>query len=88
MTKRRKTINKILSGSADQNIDFNELTHLLHALGFSNRIKGSHHIFFKEDIEEIINLQPKQDNKAKPYQVKQKRNIILKYNLKTGNDEL
>jgi len=45
-------------------------------------------LFFKEDIEEIINLQPKQDNKAKPYQVKQIRNIILKYNLNTEKDEV
>jgi len=27
-------------------------------LGFSERIKGDHHIFYKEGIEEIINLQP------------------------------
>ena len=34
----------------------------------------------KDDVEEIINLQPA-GNKAKPYQVKQVRNIILKYQL-------
>lgn len=88
MTKRSKIINKILSGSADQNIDFVEVTKLLDTLGFQCRVKGSHHIFFREDIEEIINLQPKQDNKAKPYQVKQVRNTILKYKLNTGNDEV
>ena len=32
------------------------------------------------DVEEIINIQPA-GNKAKPYQVKQIRNIILKYKL-------
>lgn len=37
-------------------------------------------MFIKGDIDEILNLQPKQ-NKAKPYQVKQIRNLILKYNL-------
>ncbi len=50
------------------------------ALGFDERISGSHHIFLMTGIEEIVNLQPKQ-NKAKPYQVKQVRNIILKYKL-------
>ena len=44
------------------------------------RIKGSHHIFRKKSIEEKPNLQ-KEGNKAKPYQVKQVRNIILKYKL-------
>lgn len=33
-----------------------------------------------DDVEEIINLQPN-GNKAKPYQVKQVRHIILKYQL-------
>ncbi|MBA7570184.1 hypothetical protein ES708_11932 [subsurface metagenome] len=38
----------------------------------------------KEDIEEIINIQSKK-GLAKPYQVKQVRNIIVKYKL--TNDE-
>ena len=50
-------------------------------MGFKVRIKGSHHIFYKEGIDEIINLQS-QGNKAKPYQVKQVRSLILKYKLK------
>lgn len=40
-------------------------------------------IFRKEGIEEKINLQ-KDKNKAKVYQVKQVRNIILKYKLMEG----
>jgi hypothetical protein len=50
-------------------------------LGFSERIKGSHHIFFKKNISEIINLQSLKSGKAKAYQVKQVRNIIIKYEL-------
>jgi predicted RNA binding protein YcfA (HicA-like mRNA interferase family) len=88
MTKRSKIFTKILSGLADKNIDFIDLTRLLHDLGFDCRIKGSHHIFFKNDIEEIINIQPKQDNKAKPYQVKQIRNLILRYNINTEDNEV
>jgi hypothetical protein len=53
-------------------------------LGFSVRIKGDHHIFYKEGIEEIINLQPLKNGKAKAYQVKQVRTIILKYKLHRG----
>jgi len=58
---------------------------LLRRLGFDERIRGSHHIFTKDGIEEILNLQPKGAN-AKPYQVKQMRNVILKYKL-GGDDE-
>jgi hypothetical protein len=57
-----------------------DLCGLLERLGFSLRIRGDHHIFFREGIEEILNLQPK-GNQAKPYQVKQVRNLIIKYGL-------
>jgi len=56
---------------------------LLKKLGFIERIKGDHHIFTREDIEEILNIQPK-DGKGKPYQVKQVRDIILKYQIRIG----
>lgn len=76
----------LLSGQSDSNIEFLDLVNLLEKLGFSYRIKGSHHIFFKNEIEEIINLQPNK-NKTKTYQVKQVRNLILKYNLKIDSNE-
>lgn len=77
---------KILSGLSDRNIDFDDLINLLLKLDFQLRIKGSHHIFTKDGIEEIINLQPK-NNQAKPYQVKQVRDLIVKYALKIDADE-
>jgi predicted RNA binding protein YcfA (HicA-like mRNA interferase family) len=80
MGKYEKLLQKILSGRQDQSIQFSELTSLLISLGFYGRIKGSHHIFFRPDIAEIINLQPI-DNRAKAYQVKQVRDIIIKYKL-------
>jgi hypothetical protein len=73
-------LEKLLRGTADTNISFDGLCHLLEHLGFTQRIRGIHHIFFREGIEEIINLQPKGQN-AKPYQVKQVRNIVTKYKL-------
>ncbi len=85
MSRTEKTREKVLMGSSDANIEFGELCNLLAGLGFSERIKGSHHIFVRNGVEEIINIQPKQ-NKVKPYQVKQVRNIILKYRL-VINDE-
>lgn len=80
MSKREKPIRKILWGNSDSNIDFDDLCYLLIELDFSHRIKGSHHIYYREGIAEIINIQPTA-SKAKAYQVKQVRNIILKYRL-------
>jgi predicted RNA binding protein YcfA (HicA-like mRNA interferase family) len=75
-----KILEKILRGTSDANIPFDGLRRLLQNLGFSERIRGSHHIFFREGVEAILNLQPK-GKKAKPYQVKQVRHVILKYHL-------
>jgi len=74
-------LKNILSGLSDKNIKFSDLRKLILNLDFSERIKGSHHIFFKKNITEIINLQSLKNGKAKAYQVKQVRNIIIKYEL-------
>jgi len=83
MTAKAKIIAKILSGTADKNINFKDLCALLSYLGFEERVKGDHHIFTKDDVDEILNIQPK-GTKAKAYQVKQVRNVILKYRLGGG----
>ena len=80
MGKYERLLTTILSGRSDQSIRFSELTHLLGAMGFNARINGDHHIFYKHGIEEILNLQPK-GSQAKAYQVKQVRNLIIKYQL-------
>lgn len=76
----KKTLEKILRGTSDANIPFRDLRRVLQNLGFGERIRGSHHIFSREGMAEILNLQPK-GNKAKPYQVKQVRHVILKYRM-------
>jgi predicted RNA binding protein YcfA (HicA-like mRNA interferase family) len=81
VAKLDKLLTKILRGASDANIPFEELCQLLCKLGFDKRIRGSHHIFTQDGIEEILNLQPRKDGKAKVYQVKQVREVILKYNL-------
>ncbi len=86
MSKFEKLAQKVLSGSSDRNIDFNDLCSLLESLGFENRIKGSHHIYYKEGVDEIINLQTF-NNKAKAYQVKQVRELLIKYKLIKTKDE-
>jgi len=85
MSRIDKIRDKILFGLSDTNIDFEDLCHLLIILEFSERIKGSHHISTKVGIDEIINIQPI-GSKAKAYQVKQVRNLILKYKLGAGNE--
>jgi predicted RNA binding protein YcfA (HicA-like mRNA interferase family) len=71
---------QVLRGSSDANIRFSELRGLLSRLGFAERIKGSHHIFTREGVAEILNLQPR-NSLAKPYQVKQVRRILIRYKL-------
>jgi len=81
VAKIDKTYERVISGLSDNNIRFTELVTLLKKFGFNLRIKGDHFIFYKRGVEEIINIQPIRD-KAKPYQIKQIRNIIFKYKLK------
>lgn len=66
---RKKILDQVLRGTADANIPFQGVCSLLRALGFDERTKGSHHIFTRDGIPEILNLQPK-GSKAKPYQVR------------------
>lgn len=75
-----KVLQQVLRGTSDANIGFKDLCNLLTRLGFEERTKGSHHIFRMAGIMDKPNLQ-KEGNKAKPYQVRQVRNIILKYGL-------
>ena len=69
VTSFEKTLFQVLRGTSDANIRFGDLRKLLEGLGFEERIRGSHHIFTRDGVEEILNLQPK-GAKAKPYQVK------------------
>ena len=80
MGKLENILVAILRGSSDNNITFSDLRFTLESLGFEVRIKGDHFIHTKPCIAEIINIQPT-GNKAKAYQVKQVRNLILKYKL-------
>lgn len=80
MSKHDKFLKRLMSSQSDADISFDDLCALLDHLGFQVRIRGSHHIFSKDGIAEIINLQPAKA-KVKPYQVKQVRNLLRKYRL-------
>lgn len=71
----------ILSGMQDKNIKFRDLQRLLDVLGFECRIRGDHFIYSYSRYPENINIQPA-GNMAKPYQVKQVRNFLQKYQIR------
>lgn len=80
MSQIEKSLLRVLRGTSDANISFDELCGLLTHMGFQLRVRGSHHMFSKPEVAELINLQRDGGN-AKPYQVKQVRNVIVKYKL-------
>ena len=77
-TGSSKNIARRLRSIGDANIPFDDLRSLLLRLGFEERIRGSHHIYRKEGVEEKINLQ-REGSKAKTYQDRQVRAVIIRY---------
>jgi predicted RNA binding protein YcfA (HicA-like mRNA interferase family) len=75
MSRSAKTLEKLLAGNADANLSFADLCKVLHDLGFTERVKGSHHVFTRDGVAEVVTLQPRA-GKAKPYQVRQVRYLI------------
>ncbi len=82
MASLAKIFDAILRGQSDTNVRFADLQRVLRALGFQFRVKGDHFIYWRSDVEEIINIQPLKGGKAKPYQVKQVRDLVLRYALR------
>ena len=63
------------------NVRFEELCQAAELFGFKFKGgKGSHRIFVREGIKELLNFQDVK-GKAKPYQVRQLIKLIEKYNL-------
>ena len=80
MGKHEKLLGKILRGDSGANIAFDDIRTLLLHIGFEERVRASHHIYRKGGVDEMINIQ-RAGSKAKPYQVKQVREVIIKYQL-------
>jgi len=80
MANPERVLAQVLDGGGNANIRFEDLRRLLRRLGFEERIKGGHHMYFRDDVPEILNLQPKRA-KAKPYQVRQVRDVIIRNRL-------
>ena len=80
MSRQERLLEVLLRGRSDANIRFSRLCRLMRYLGFEERVRGSHHIFDMDGVAEIVCLQTQQGH-AKPYQVKQVRQLICKYTL-------
>ncbi len=78
MSKRDALLRRIMTGNADANVSFDELRNLLLRLGFTERSRGSHHIFVLGAT--LVNIQP-EGRHAKPYQVRQVRSALVNNNL-------
>lgn len=81
MGKHQKLLWRILRGRSDADIGFDDLRNILLRAGFVERVSSSHHNFRKPGVDEKLNLQRGKDGKAKPYQVRQVRNVLLEYKL-------
>jgi len=77
----KKVYDAVISGKSDNNIKYTDFQNLIVNLGFRfTRQNGSHEIYYNAVINERMNIQ-RDGNKAKAYQVRQLRDIILTHNL-------
>ena len=82
--RRQKLLQKIIGGS--KNIRFTEMVYLVEGFGFKlSRTDGSHHIFTRTDIPELVNLQDVK-GQAKPYQIRQFLKLVEKHNLRLEDE--
>jgi hypothetical protein len=80
-----KILQQILSGK--KNIKFTDFIKLVKAFGFVlDRTRGSHHIFKKDGVVELINVQ-NYKGEAKLYQIKQFLEIVERYGLSLGEEK-
>jgi predicted RNA binding protein YcfA (HicA-like mRNA interferase family) len=80
MAGPRRTLEAVKRGGGG--ISFRDLQHLLEKLGFRlNRVSGSHHIYIHPKVPRPVNIQSVGKD-AKPYQVRQVRDIIEQFRLK------
>lgn len=81
---KRRFLKKLLAGS--KNVRFSDMVGLVEGFGFElSRTDGSHHIFTRTGIPELVNLQNVR-GEAKPYQVRQFLRLVERHNLPLENE--
>ena len=78
MTRRDKDLNRILDARYDSNIDFETVVRVLLRLGYTVRVRGSHHSFRKTGVPAAITLVA-HGRQASGYQIRQVRRVILAF---------
>lgn len=79
MAKPSDTLAKITTGRG--RIKFRDFQKLLLGFGFRlDRIRGSHHIYVHAKVTRAFSVQPV-GNEAKPFQVRQLRDMIIEFDL-------
>jgi predicted RNA binding protein YcfA (HicA-like mRNA interferase family) len=86
MSRFDKLLLKLLRGTSDASFAFDDLRYILEKLEFEERVRGSHHIYNREDIPELVNIQ-RHGKDAKPYQVRDVRDLIIRYGMAGEQDE-
>ena len=71
MSKLQKLIEKILEG---RNVSYEEAERLLIQLGFKIRVKGSHHVFFKDNY--LKNVSIKRRSQLLAYQIRELKEVL------------
>jgi predicted RNA binding protein YcfA (HicA-like mRNA interferase family) len=75
----QKTRSALLDSNKDYGHRFAEVVNFLQANGWILRVKGAHHIFKRPGLPVLINLQPESNGKAKAYQVRQIRRVLVQF---------
>ena len=88
MGKYEKLFELIIQQGQTTNIPFSDLQYLITRLGFTEKsVRGDHFTYKMSGVPDKINLQPNGKD-AKPYQVRQVRNIVIQYKLGGTDDEI
>lgn len=76
---RSRLLKRILAGS--RNVRFSDFVGLVESFGFRlSRTSGSHHIFVRSGVTELLNLQ-NVGGEVKPYPIQQWLRLVERYNL-------
>ena len=85
MVNKRKLLERMRNNPRDAR--FSELVSLIEAHGFVlDRIQGSHRVYKHPNVRELLNVQPRNDGKAKPYQVREFLARVGEYGLVMENE--
>ncbi len=83
MAKFAKLLEK--ARNSPQNLRFSELCNLAEAFGFQwIHGEGSHRVYGRTGVREVLVFQPRKGGQAKPYQVGQLLKLIERYKLEVA----